>query len=134
MENLTKDLFTVVGKNVEKMDSISRPNLSFWKDAWRRLKKNRAAFVGLCILVIFALLAIFAPMFSQYTYTSMDTSAVNATPSASHWLGADSAGRDLWVRVWMGARVSLSIGLIAAVINACVGAVPCAATMAASWR
>ncbi len=123
MENLTKDLFTVVGKNVEKMDSISRPNLSFWKDAWRRLKKNRAAFVGLCILIVFALLAIFAPMFSQYTYTSMDTSAVNAAPSADHWLGADSAGRDLWVRIWMGARVSLSIGVIAAIINACVGAV-----------
>ncbi len=123
MENLTKDLFTVVGKNVEKMDSISRPTLSFWKDAWRRLKKNRWAFLGLCILVVFALLAIFAPIFSQYTYTAMDTSAVNATPSRAHWLGADSAGRDLWVRIWMGARVSLSIGLIAAVINACVGAV-----------
>ena len=62
-------------------------------------------------------------MFSKYTFTAMDTSAVHAAPSADHWLGCDSAGRDLWVRVWMGARVSLSIGLIAAVINACVGAV-----------
>ncbi|MCJ7837202.1 ABC transporter permease [Cuneatibacter sp. NSJ-177] len=122
MENLTKDLFTVVGKNVDKMDSISRPNLSFWKDAWRRLKKNRAAFCGLCILILFGLLAIFAPMFSRYTYTAMDTAAVHAVPSAEHWLGADSAGRDLWVRIWMGARVSLSIGLIAAVVNALVGA------------
>ena len=37
MENLNKDLFRVVGKSIDKMDSLSRPNLSFWQDAWRRL-------------------------------------------------------------------------------------------------
>ena len=123
MENLNKDLFRVVGKSFDKMDSISRPNLSFWQDAWRRLKKNRAAFIGLCIIILYGLLAIFAPMFSQYSYTQMDANMMNAGPSAAHWLGTDSTGRDLWVRIWMGARVSLTIGLIAAVINMCVGAV-----------
>ena len=123
MENLNKDLFRVVGKSIDKMDSISRPNLSFWQDAWRRLKKNRAAFIGLCIIILYGLLAIFAPMFSQYSYTQMDANMMNAGPSAAHWLGTDSTGRDLWVRIWMGARVSLTIGLIAAVINMCVGAV-----------
>ena len=65
MENLNKDLFRVVGKSIDKMDSISRPNLSFWQDAWRRLKKNRAAFIGLCIIIMYGLLAIFAPMPSR---------------------------------------------------------------------
>lgn len=123
MQELTRDLFVVEGKNTEKMESISRPNISFWQDAWRRLRKNRAAFIGMIIVLIYALLAIFAPMFSRYSYSAMDASAINAAPSLTHWLGCDSTGRDLWVRNWMGARVSLTIGLCAATINMCVGAV-----------
>lgn len=123
MQVMDKDLFTVVGKNEEEMDSISRPALSFWQDAWRRLKKNRSAFIGLCIIILYGLLAIFAPMLSKYSYTAMDSSLKYATPSLEHWLGCDSTGRDLWVRVWMGARVSLTIGVFAAFINMCVGAV-----------
>ncbi|MGN0292920.1 MAG: ABC transporter permease [Lachnospiraceae bacterium] len=123
MENVSKELFAVRGKSLDQMESISRPNLSFWQDAWRRLFKNKAAFAGLCIVILYGLLAIFAPMLSQYDYSSMDASAMDAGPSLKHWLGCDSTGRDLWVRVWMGARVSLSIGLFSAVINMCVGAV-----------
>lgn len=123
MAELNRDLFVTKGKNIEQMESISRPSLSFWQDAWRRLRKNRTAFLGLCIIIVYVLLAIFAPMLSHYSYSAMDTSAVHAGPSASHWLGCDATGRDQWVRIWMGARVSLSIGLFSAVINMCVGAV-----------
>lgn len=121
-QKLTKDLFRVKGKSIEDMESISRPSLSFWSDAWRRLRKNKAAFLGLCIIVLYTLLAIFAPMLSRYSFSEMDAKAMNALPSAAHWFGADSTGRDLWVRVWMGARVSLTIGFCAAAINMCVGA------------
>lgn len=123
MADLNRELFQVKGKSLEQMESIRRPSLSFWQDAWRRLRKNRSAFIGLCILVVYILLAIFAPIFSKYTYTAMDTSAINALPSADHWFGCDSTGRDQWVRVWMGARVSLSIGMISALVNMCIGAV-----------
>ena len=107
MAELNKDMFVIKGKNTEKMESISRPSLYFWQDAWRRLRKNRAAFIGLCIIVLYALLAIFAPMLSKYSFSAMDTQAMHATPSAEHWLGCDATGRDQWVRIWMGARVSL---------------------------
>ncbi len=123
MDELSEELFTVKGKSLDQMESISRPNLSFWQDAWRRLFRNRAAFTGLCIIILYALMAVFAPMFSRYEFSTMDAAAMNAGPSPVHWLGCDSTGRDLWVRVWMGARVSLSIGLFSAVINMCVGAV-----------
>lgn len=123
LAELNKDMFVIRGKNIEKMESISRPSLSFWSDAWRRLRKNRAAFIGLCIIVLYALLAIFAPMLSRYSFSSMDTDFIHAGPSLTHWLGCDSTGRDQWVRIWMGARVSLSIGLISALVNMCVGAV-----------
>ncbi len=123
MAELNKDMFVIRGKNIEKMESISRPSLSFWSDAWRRLRKNRAAFIGLCIIVLYVLLAIFAPILSHYSYSAMDTASMHSGPSASHWLGCDATGRDQWVRIWMGARVSLSIGLISALVNMCVGAV-----------
>ncbi len=123
MAELKKESFVIRGKDTVRMESISRPSLSFWQDAWRRLKKNRAAFIGLCIVVFYTIMAIFAPMFSEYSMSDMDVTARNAFISAEHWLGTDATGRDLWVRIWMGARVSLSIGFIAAVINACVGAV-----------
>ena len=123
MAELKKESFVIRGKDTVRMESISRPSLSFWQDAWRRLKKNRAAFIGLCIVVFYTIMAIFAPRFSEYSMSDMDVTARNAFISAEHWLGTDATGRDLWVRIWMGARVSLSIGFIAAVINACVGAV-----------
>ncbi len=123
MAELNKDMFIIKGKNTKKMEGISRPSLSFWQDAWRRLRKNRAAFFGLCLIGVYALLAIFAPMFSQYEFSTMSTETMHALPSADHWFGCDATGRDQWVRVWMGARVSLSIGLFSATINMCVGAV-----------
>ena len=123
MEEISREMFTVRGVSKENMESISRPNISFWQDAWRRLWKNRSAFIGLCIIVLYALLAILAPVFSRYSFSEMDYTAMNAGPSLQHLLGCDSTGRDLWVRIWMGARVSLSIGLCAALINMCVGAV-----------
>lgn len=122
-EVLDQELFTVVGKNITRMDSISRPNLTFWQDAWRRLKKNRPAFIGMCVIGLYVVLAVFAPMFSKYTFTEMDMNAINALPSAAHWLGADDTGRDIWVRMWMGARVSLTIGFFAAFVNICIGTV-----------
>ncbi|MCI5869394.1 MAG: ABC transporter permease [Dorea sp.] len=123
MAELNRDMFVIKGKDAKRMESISRPSLSFWQDAWRRLKKNRSAIVGLIIIVLYAVLAIFAPMFSKYTFSEMDIEAIHSLPSAAHWLGCDSTGRDQWVRIWMGARVSLSIGLISALVNMCVGAV-----------
>ena len=123
MAELNKEMFTIKGKNTQRMESISRPSLSFWQDAWRRLRKNRAAFVGLCIIVLYALLAIFAPMLSHYGFSTMDPNSIHAGPSSAHWLGCDATGRDLWVRTWMGARTSLTIGLLSAFINMCVGAV-----------
>ncbi len=122
-ETLDPSLFKVIGKNTERMDSISRPSLTFWQDAWRRFRKNRAAFLGLCVIALYVILAVFAPIVSKYSYTEMNTKLINALPSLEHFLGCDDTGRDIWVRMWMGGRVSLTIGFFAAFINACVGAV-----------
>ncbi len=113
--------FITVGKNSEKMESITRPNLTYWKDAWRRIKKNKVAFSGLVILIIYVVLAIFGPIISQYGYNDIDSSRMNQFISSSHWFGTDELGRDLWTRVWRGARVSLAIGFISTILNTVIG-------------
>lgn len=118
---VTKDKFKVIGKNLEQMESISRPNLSYWQDAWRRIRKNKVAYGSLILIAVYVLLAVFAPVFSPYDFAKQDASLINAPMSLKHWFGADSLGRDLFVRLWKGARVSLSIGFAAALLNAIIG-------------
>nr|WP_184310716.1 ABC transporter permease [Anaerosolibacter carboniphilus] len=103
------------------MEAISRPSLNYWQDGWRRLKKNRVAFVGLIIIGTYIILAIVGPKIGAYDYTSTNASATNLGMSSNHWFGTDKLGRDMWARVWMGARVSLTIGFTAAIINGFIG-------------
>lgn len=121
LKTIDKSKFRHVGKNIEKMEAISRPNLTYWKDAWRRIRMNRVAFLGLIIIVIYIILAIFGPMMSGYDYKQIDSSRMNQFISSRHWFGTDELGRDLWTRVWRGARVSLSIGFIATILNTVIG-------------
>lgn len=120
---ITRDKFAHVGRNIEKMESVSRPSLTYWQDAWRRLRRNRMAFIGLVIIVLYILLAIFAPLLSPYDYAAQNVEAISQTSSATHWFGTDHLGRDLFTRVWMGARVSLTIGFLATIINTVLGCI-----------
>lgn len=90
---------------------------------WRQMKKNRLALWGLAIVVVMSLLAIAGPWLAPYTYADQNLKAANAWPSAAHWFGTDSLGRDLFVRVLYGARISLSIGLVASLINVFIGVI-----------
>jgi oligopeptide transport system permease protein len=73
--------------------------------------------------VLIGLLAIFAPAVSHYTYDGQNLTYRNKGPTAAHWFGTDDFGRDLWTRVWVGARISLFIGLVAAAIDLIVGVI-----------
>ena len=105
---------------------------SLWVDAWARLLRNRAAVVSIVILGLIALLAVFAPLLSQYGYSDTDYSAISCAPSwwtdpgvcnagGTHWFGTDSLGRDLFVRILYGGRVSLAIGLVATLVSLLIG-------------
>ena len=87
------------------------------------MKKNKAATVSLFVLIAIILLAIFAPVFSKYSFKDTDYSLVFATPSKEHIFGADQFGRDMWVRTWMGTRISLMIALVAAILDLVVGVI-----------
>ncbi len=81
-----------------------------WRDAWRILRKNKLAMVGLGIIVFFILVAIFAPVLTKYAYDDGNLMLKNKPPSSEHWFGTDYNGRDLYTRVVYGARISLWVG------------------------
>jgi oligopeptide transport system permease protein len=66
-------------------------------------------------------MAIFMPMVSRYSYDAQDLMNTNSLPSAEHWFGTDKFGRDIFIRVMYGARISLSVGFAAAAINLVIG-------------
>lgn len=94
---------------------------SLWDDAWRRFRKNRAAVYSVTILVLITLFVIFAPMLTHYTYDFNDWDALSAPPSARHFLGTDSLGRDLLSRAAVGGRISLLVGLSGALVAVVIG-------------
>lgn len=88
---------------------------------WQRLQKNKLAVFGIVVIIFILIMAIIGPWLSPYTYDQQDLYAANQGPSATHWFGTDNLGRDLFVRVLYGARISLSIGFISAFINLVIG-------------
>ena len=85
---------------------------SYWSDAWLRLRRNPTAVIGLVVLIIMILLAVFADVVAPYGYAEVDYTSMSVPPSAEHWFGTDSLGRDLFSRCIYGARWSLGLGLI----------------------
>jgi oligopeptide transport system permease protein len=104
-------------------DSIARPSVSYWKDAWARFRRDRLAMGALVILALIAIAAVAVPMLTSYEYDGQDLAAQNRPPSATHAFGTDKFGRDILVRVCYGARISLTVGIVAAAINMVVGVV-----------
>jgi peptide/nickel transport system permease protein len=95
---------------------VSRDVQSPGQRAWRRFKKHRLAVFGLILIVFIALTAIGADLIAPYEYQEQDLSRYRQGPTAAHWLGTDSYGRDVLSRLIYGGRVSLSVGLVAVAI------------------
>ncbi|MGK2913498.1 MAG: ABC transporter permease [Porticoccaceae bacterium] len=95
--------------------------VSLWQDAWRRLRRNRMALAGLAVLLSLALAALLTPWIAPYSYEGQDLVLGAAPPSAAHWLGTDTLGRDLLTRILYGSRVSLMVGVIATGVALVIG-------------
>jgi oligopeptide transport system permease protein len=116
-------MFKPVEKDIEGAEAIVRPSVTYWQDAWRRLKQNRLAMIGLWVIVIITLIAVFGPVLSPYSYSDQSLFDQNMYVSKEHWLGTDDLGRDLLTRIMYGARISLTVGFLASLINLTVGVV-----------
>ena len=95
------------------------PGRSLASDAWRRFKRNKLAMFGLVLVVLLALVSLIGPFLVQ---DPLDTSGVaKQAPSAEHWFGTDSLGRDMLSRVVYGIRLSLFIGIVVTLIETFIG-------------
>lgn len=121
MARFLQDDFETAPEGAFDRDEMVRPETTYFQDVWRTFKKRKTALVSLAILGVMVFMVIFGPMMTDYTYYTNDYDAVNQPPSAKHWFGTDTLGRDLWTRVWVGGRVSLIIALAATVIPYMIG-------------
>ncbi len=211
--NITEDMWEKVDHSLMEDDTVSSQSMTYWQDAWRRLKQNKLSMLGLIVIVILTLMAIFGPMFSKYKYSDQDLSMANIPPrfeyyqvddtqlylhkeyklfevkdgefikalektkddmmhrqriyavgehevvvdyslaakakksknpnakkfeilvdgnviepvgksfNKTYWFGTDSLGRDLFVRVLVGAQISLKVGLVAALVQFFIGVI-----------
>ena len=126
------------GKKREKIDRLAElsaredeQGVSLWKEAFRRLRRNPAAIIGVVILAIFVLVAVIGPFFVPYSPTDsigiregLVKSGQGIIPGASadHWLGFDHQGRDEFSRLIVGARQTLLVGVVSTLIGLAVGA------------
>lgn len=121
--DLKPEDFRKVGIDERQAEVIQRESLSAWQDSWYRLRQNKMAMTALGILGLIVLAALIAPLFSKYNYYSNDLLNTNKSPSSEHWFGTDDLGRDIFVRTWYGARISLIVGLAAAAIDLFIGVI-----------
>ncbi|WIF94068.1 ABC transporter permease [Caminicella sporogenes] len=211
MKNIPKEMWEPIAHEERDKEKIARPSMTYWQDAWRRLKQNKLAMIGLVTIIILFLFAIFGPMFSKYSYSDQNLDLANIPPrfeiykvadnkfvyvrrdymlievsergeildklveskndmigkkriynidgnevvldysfaaknkdipnakkfalylngkeikpykkvfNKTYWFGSDAHGRDLYVRVLYGARISLSVAVVAAVVNFFIG-------------
>ena len=105
------------------MDEPINVNPSFLQDVWARFCKNRLAIFCLGILLFFCIMAIIGPMIRPYNYYEIHLELKNRPPCWEFWFGSDDLGRDVFARVWWGARISISIGLAAALLDGLIGVI-----------
>jgi oligopeptide transport system permease protein len=111
----------LVGEASDRPAPRQKAPRSFWSDAFARLLENRVATASLVFIGLLLLVAIFAPWIAPYPYDEQHMSQTWQGPSAQYWLGTDAFGRDILSRLIFGARVSLTVALMAQVIILVLG-------------
>jgi oligopeptide transport system permease protein len=146
---ITQDLFVHTPLEPSLNEDFSGPPVTFWSEAWGRLKKNRGAFLGIIMIFLFAVMSLVGPLLSEHSYKEQDLARSNMPPKVAglewfgfdgidsfgkdqyeskgitenFWFGTDEFGRDLWTRVWKGTQISLYIAIIAALLDLIIGVV-----------
>ena len=136
---LQAEAFQKLDKEEVDMSVARRKSVSYWQDAWRRLKENTIAMIALGVIVFLFLFAFLGPVFVDYTYEQQVRGSNNLSPmeySAQelelkaagekvfpHVFGTDNLGRDVFVRVMYGTRISMTIGVLAALLVLIIGSI-----------
>ena len=121
---MMKAFFSFFNKQKRFADGIVNGDIeysSYYKDSFKRFRKNKAAMTCLAIILLLIAVAIFAPLIAPYDPSHQDYQSVLAQPNAKHLLGADEYGRDILSRIIYGTRISLSIGILAQLLASIIG-------------
>lgn len=121
--DVDKNDFEIIGCDDLNADLIQRPPITYFQDAWRRLKKNKVAILALFVLIAIILMCIFQPFFSKYDYETQFIEISNQPPTRAHIFGLDQLGRDIFTRIWVGGRVSITIGIVGTLIEILIGCI-----------
>ncbi len=118
---LSDQLFEKLPDSEKNSEFIAQESKTYVQDAWVRFKKNKVAMASLIFMIIIIVLAIFGPIVSPFPYDKQNLANRNALPAWPHIFGTDNFGRDIFSRVMYGARISLTVGFVAASINLIIG-------------
>lgn len=116
-----QQLFRKLSKEEKNDEFIAIESKTFFQSVKAEFTKNKRAVFGLIVLVIVVLMAILGPVFSPFSYEDQNIALRNAAPTAQHLFGTDKMGRDIFVRILYGARISLGVGIVAAIVNLILG-------------
>ncbi len=99
----------------------TRSSKGYWTVVWQRFRQHRIAYAGLFFFVALLLLVILGPHLVSYQLDQVSLGERMHGPSHRHWFGTDELGRDTWVRILHGGRVSLTVGLIVGISTVIIG-------------
>jgi oligopeptide transport system permease protein len=124
-DSLSIDPKTIAGAaavtSVSRAPSSQGRNRNVHFEAWGRLRKNKVALISLWLIGIVAIVAVLAPWLAPYPFDEQYLDQVLQAPSRLHWLGTDSLGRDMLSRLIYGARVSMAVGILTALVSLAIG-------------
>ena len=144
--------FIIRDLDLNQEPEMPRESKNFWQDAWSQLKRNKLAVIGMIGLLLIVIMAFIGPLMNKHDFAEQNvdhrnlpakiplldhvsflpfdgkgTDGKNAYKEAgakeNYWFGTDQLGRDLWTRTWKGAQISLYIGVVAALLDICIGVV-----------
>ena len=101
--------------------ALTRPSTSLWRDAWRRMLRNRPAVVSMMYIAILLLVALFANFVAPFPYAKQDLNNTESGPTLLHPFGTDNLGRDLFSRIVYGSRISLAVAIVDILIVLAIG-------------
>jgi oligopeptide transport system permease protein len=153
LEKLPKGSFERITVDTKQAERITKPSVSFWQDAWMRLKKNKGAIVSIILFGLIVIMSFLGPIISPYEPNAQTITHANLPPKipvienlgildgtgtlggkevdlyemknveVNYWFGTDGLGRDMFSRLWKGTQVSLFIAFVAAAIDMLIGVI-----------
>ncbi|MED1782278.1 ABC transporter permease [Brevibacillus fortis] len=121
VDQSVNELFRPRAQKADGQIAQMRPSLTHFQQVTRKLVRNKLAMVGLTLIIMLIAMAIIGPHLVPYSYSDQSLLSANQEISSEHWFGTDELGRDMFSRTWYGARISLIIGISAALIDLVIG-------------